>query len=600
MVFRYLLILTVYAGLIIDMHFANGGWKQSLDFFNLLVFSLSGVFLFFVFWAIDINLKKKWAQRVSTGLIFLYILLSYYQRNTGSSLDYGVVVNNWHAIDNREGFIQVLKLINSIYIASNVFWSVFVSILIYFSYRWFKTAVYSKWAKQVINVSITALSLVFILISNYSHDQYSRFLRSALRYYIPGSISIVGAPDLKKMSYLSPVDSISTHTGKIPPNIILVMVESFNSRFIGKKHTPTQKSFLPYFESLIPQGVYASNYYSTSVQTAKGHFGILCGQLPNIKSIEFRSDTCSQIKCLPTILKDSHYENYFLQAHADGNFDHERDYLLTHGFDEAPLLANSCDQEKDLCVGWGIRDDVFYERAIKFLSEKKNAHGDKPIFAALATIASHQPFNLQEKYRTLYPAQKNRLEGYLNYMPLVDDGFKTLINKIKQSSFGDNTILIITGDHGFPLGEHGNSHNENYAYNENFQVPLLILDLRKSPAIKPDIIEKPLSHLNLPLTILDLAGYSGTTPFIAASIFSDRSDPVYLVQPYSGGYLSVVKGQYKYILELSREREFVFDLKADPKESENIKSTVDQTLLIELRAAAFQIQKQQEIFTCNE
>lgn len=600
MIFRYLIILMVYAGLIVDMHFANGGWKQSLDFFNLLVFVLSGVFLFFVFLSIDINFKKPWARRISTGAIFLYILLSYYQRNTGSSLDYGVIVNNWHAMDNQEGFIQVFKLINTIYIASNVFWSVFVAVLVYFSYRWFKNVEYSKVTKKIVNGSIAVLSIVFILISNYSHDQYSRFLRSALRYYLPGSISIVGAPDLKEMALLPSVDSVPVHGVKDQPNVILVMVESFNSRFIGKKHDATQRRFLPYFEDLIPQGVYASNYYSTSVQTAKGHFGVLCGQLPSLNSIEFRSDNCSQIKCLPSILKSVNYENFFLQAHADGNFDREREYLLNHGIDEAPLLAKSCNEENGLCIGWGIPDSIFYQRAIQFLSEKKNQNTGRPIFAALATIASHQPFNLPEKYQTLYPSPKNRLEGYLNYMPLVDDGFKTLIEEIKQSPFGDNTILIITGDHGFPLGEHGNSHNENYAYNENFQVPLLILDLRKKSEIVPQKIDKPLSHLNLPLTILDFAGYKGPTPFVASSIFSDKAEPVYLVQPYSGGYISAIRGSYKYILELSREREFVFNLKTDPNESENIKSSVDKKTLNDLRNSAFQIQKQQEIFSCNE
>ncbi|HRO67785.1 MAG TPA: sulfatase-like hydrolase/transferase, partial [Pseudobdellovibrionaceae bacterium] len=241
----------------------------------------------------------------------------------------------------------------------------------------------------------------------------------------------------------------------------------------------------------------------------------------------------------------------------------------------------------------------FYRRALRYL--ESNYSPNEPLFATLATISSHQPFTgLPKELRHFYPDPKDRREAYLNHLKTTDDALKTLIQELKASPFGKNAVLVITGDHGFPLGEHGSSHNENFAFNENFKVPFLIVDLRKPIEKRPQGVY---SHLNLPATLLDLAGWSGELDMVGKSIFSpefsEKGDTAYLVQPYSGGYVATVQWPYKYIFERSRLGESIYDLSQDPEERRDLFSTFKPEALAPLRKASAQILRQQEVLLCH-
>jgi arylsulfatase A-like enzyme len=232
------------------------------------------------------------------------------------------------------------------------------------------------------------------------------------------------------------------------------------------------------------------------------------------------------------------------------------------------------------------------------------------LFVGLATIASHQPFTgLPPSLRAFYPEPKDRREAYLNNLKMVDDSLKVLVEELKKSPFGKNAVLIVTGDHGFPLGEHGSFHNENFAFNENFGVPLLIMDFRKTNGglktgtLKAETPHGAFSHVNLAATILDLAGFSGPTDFVGKSIFSKdlaaKGDTVYLVQPYSGGYVADIQWPYKYIFERARLGEVVYNLEKDPGEHKDLLPSLNPTELSTLRQGAAQIMRQQEVLSCE-
>ena len=94
------------------------------------------------------------------------------------------------------------------------------------------------------------------------------------------------------------------------------------------------------------------------------------------------------------------------------------------------------------------------------------------------------------------------------------------------------------------MGQHDNYHNENYAFEENFKVPFLILDFRKDKmeALTTDL---PTSHLALPATILDFAQFNGKTSFLANSMLKPAEEMIYLIQPYSGTLLGSIRWPWK-------------------------------------------------------
>jgi len=74
---------------------------------------------------------------------------------------------------------------------------------------------------------------------------------------------------------------------------------------------------------------------------------------------------------------------------------------------------------------------------------------------------------------------------------------------LKELKFEDNTIIILTGDNGFYLGEHG-WFDKRFMYEESLRMPLLV---RYPKEIKPGSVNDDLVlNLDFAPTFLDFAG----------------------------------------------------------------------------------------------
>ncbi len=145
---------------------------------------------------------------------------------------------------------------------------------------------------------------------------------------------------------------------------------------------------------------------------------------------------------------------------------------------------------KAKCWGWGIQDDLFYKRFFEYLSVNEIK---KPLFATLATISSHMPFDeVPENQRYIYKNPQTPLEHYSNAIRVTDEYLKTFFAEFKKSPYAQNSIIFLMGDHSFPMGEHRNFHNETFAFEENFRTPLMILDLREKVWLHRGVLRKPI------------------------------------------------------------------------------------------------------------
>jgi membrane-anchored protein YejM (alkaline phosphatase superfamily) len=64
------------------------------------------------------------------------------------------------------------------------------------------------------------------------------------------------------------------------PNIILILIESFNANFVQAK-APDGIDYTPNFNSLINRGIYFDRFYGNSIQTCKGQAAIFYSILPS-------------------------------------------------------------------------------------------------------------------------------------------------------------------------------------------------------------------------------------------------------------------------------------------------------------------------------
>ena len=106
---------------------------------------------------------------------------------------------------------------------------------------------------------------------------------------------------------------------------------------------------------------------------------------------------------------------------------------------------------------------------------------------------------------------------YDDCIAYVDDQVGRLYAELKNRGLLDNTIIIITSDHGEHFGEHGGTlgHTQSL-YDQEIRVPLIVLDPRRAPSTQ--VVSTPVSLRNLPATALDLAGLSCEPPFPGKSL----------------------------------------------------------------------------------
>lgn len=90
-------------------------------------------------------------------------------------------------------------------------------------------------------------------------------------------------------------------------------------------------------------------------------------------------------------------------------------------------------------------------------------------------------------------------------MAFVDEQIGIVVDAVNNSKFKDNTIIVLTSDHGWQMGEKDYLF-KNSPWEESTRIPLII----KSPGIKAgEKVDHPVSLIDLFPTLIDLCGLTG-------------------------------------------------------------------------------------------
>lgn len=147
--------------------------------------------------------------------------------------------------------------------------------------------------------------------------------------------------------------------------------------------------------------------------------------------------------------------------------------------------------------------------------------------------------------------QKELIHGYYACVSYIDNQIGKLISALKQKGLFKNTIIVLWGDHGWHLGDHG-LWNKHSNFENATRVPMIIVD----PSIKHRIIEAPVELLDIYPTISKLAGL----PSVHNVDGQDLSDVMkgkncnikpYAVSQYPRGELmgySIRDNRYRYTI----------------------------------------------------
>jgi arylsulfatase A-like enzyme len=93
-------------------------------------------------------------------------------------------------------------------------------------------------------------------------------------------------------------------------------------------------------------------------------------------------------------------------------------------------------------------------------------------------------------------------QGRIESLLSVDEGFRDVVNALKQTGQYGNTIILFVGDNGYHLGEHRNLAGKQFAYEEDIRVPFLM----RGPGIpQGQTIDALVTNVDYAPTILEFA-----------------------------------------------------------------------------------------------
>lgn len=176
---------------------------------------------------------------------------------------------------------------------------------------------------------------------------------------------------------------------------------------------------------------------------------------------------------------------------------------------------------------------------------------------------------------------KNRLlKSYDGEISRTDAAIREIVGSVLKAGDPDNTLIIVTADHGEEFNEHGGFGHMTSVFQEEVRVPLVVLGGRVPQPGKA--VSCPVSSLDIAPTILESAGLEGMPdargqslwPLIRGGECEARPLVSELDLRVTGGPLlnSVLVGDMKMIrVEGSKgESWLVYDIEADPMESHDL------------------------------
>ena len=247
-------------------------------------------------------------------------------------------------------------------------------------------------------------------------------------------------------------------------------------------------------------------------------------------------------------------------------------YGLAQGFDH---YDQDIEKKEERGAGFIVERsaDKVADRFIEYMKDKKTDEG--PLFNWVHFFDPHSPYNPPDPFHS---ALKGR--PYDGEIAFMDSQLGRVIEELKQSGRYDRTLIIVAGDHGEALEEHGEPTHGIFIYNPTVKVPYIIRLPGGNKAAGS--LQNNVSLVDILPTILDFLELSA--PDIQGSsllpLLRNESETEYFAERelYLETHLPVntfgwheveglvYKGRKVIYAPLSE----MYDLKSDPGETENL------------------------------
>lgn len=394
--------------------------------------------------------------------------------------------------------------------------------------------------------------------------QFARFVRVSLPFLVAGLVLLI----VGRHAQLAWAEH-SAATRPVPapgsPNVLFIVLDTVRAKSLSLYGYP--RATTPRLEALARRGVRFDEARSAAPWTLPSHATMFTGRWPHELFDSPEQRLGSRYPTLAGELGRRGYAtggfvaNTFYCNAGFGvarGFDHYEDFYQV--FDASPtevlrhsglgrnLIALAGEEES---IRPGGRKDADKINA-DFLAWLPTTKG-RPFFAFLNYFDAHAPYFTPDRAdrhfglrptspedqeilrtwqsRTSAKATEHELElardAYDDCIASLDAALGRLFDQLEGQGVLDNTLIVLTSDHGEEIGEHNLLGHGRSLYSEELHVPLIVVRPGRDRS-SGAVVAEPVSLRDIPATVLDLAGIrTDRAPFPGRSLgrFAELGSP---------------------------------------------------------------------------
>ena len=433
---------------------------------------------------------------------------------------------------------------------------------------------------------------------------------------------------------------------EVKPNVLLIVTDEHNFRTLGcyRETMPREQAEMwgigasvptPHLDSLAKGGVLCTRAYATSPVCTPCRAALFTGRYPHATGAP--ANDMELDRSIPTLadrLNDAGYRTgYFGKWHLggtgkpewspriDGGFQFKK-YMFNRGHwkkfgikDDEPFVAAR--KKGEPAYGLAGADEKSFstdwltDRAIDYISD---ADATKPFFAVVSYPDPHGPNSVRAPYDHMFDdlpfapprtylskiAKPNWLatkkhpefrgedmSRYYGMVSCLDDNIGRLLKKMKEAGRLDNTLVIMTSDHGDLCYEHDRINKGN-PYEGSARVPLILRHPKLIAA--GEYYTQPIGSVDLTPTVMGLLKLAANADDHGRNLSADlanaskarasRADEnndakdaakqvtILRIGGKGARWVAAVDDRYKLVLSVN-DSPWLFDNRKDPDELEN-------------------------------
>ncbi len=349
-----------------------------------------------------------------------------------------------------------------------------------------------------------------------------------------------------------------------PINVVVITIDTLRADHLGCYGYKAAET--PNLDQLAAEGVRFERAYTPVPITLPSHAVIFTGTYPMYSGMhDFSGNNLNPRQpTLASILKQNGYATGAVLGSAvlDSRFGLNQgfDFYYDH-FDFSRLQEANLDQMER-------PGNVVADEALKWLKQ----HAQKKFFLWMHLYDPHHPYTPPAPY-----SERHKAQPYDGEIAFADEQVGRVVRFLKARNIYQRTLIVVAGDHGEGLGEHGEKTHGFFIYDSTLHVPLIV----KFPIgrnSRPARVSTDVSTVDLLPTVLDALHLAPPAQIQGKSLLPVLQGKGAGGDLYSESFLprlhfnwselrGLQAGKFHFIDGPKPE---LYDLESDPKELKNL------------------------------